>query len=242
MADAVDRQRLVIRSMLDAMAKWTCWLAVATLAACTGEPPRGTSAQSPLAQEAPPASDAPPRMRVELSGRTRDAIAEVRLGEAIAYVAPDRRLVLLSPDAERELAAEVGGAPVTDGEILVWAEPREVGAELRVLRPGADPSTLAALPGVLAPLAITSGHIALVGAANGGVAGLWVIATRPGAQPMCVTNCALRAGRPWGSEYVPPPGDGVSITIDGDRITYVDAEGTLRDATLPAAALEGDAR
>jgi len=47
-----------------------------------------------------------------------------------------------------------------------------------------------------------------------------------------VTNCALRAGRPWGDQYVPPPGDGVSITIDGGRITFVDAEGTLREATL----------
>lgn len=220
-----------------AAAQGTCLIALGALVGCTGEPPRATIAESSLERASPPAHDAPPRTRVELSGRTRDAIAEVRLGDSIAYVAPDLRLVLLSPDGERELAAEVGGSPVTDGEILVWAEPRDIGAELRVLRPGAEPSTLAALPGVLAPLAITSGHIALVGAANGGVAGLWMIATQDGAEPVCVTNCALRAGRPWGSEYVPPPGDGVSITIDGDRITYVDAEGTRRDATLPAAAL-----
>lgn len=228
--------------MLSGMANGTWAITVAAvaasaLAACTGEPPRGAHTDSPLAQDGPPGSDAPPRTRVELGSARRDAIAQVRVGDAIAYVAPDLRLVLLAPDGERELAAEIGGSPVTDGELLVWAEPRGGGAELRALRRGAAaPTTLASLPGPLAPLAITAGHVVLVGAANGGVAGLWVLAVRDGAQPVCVTNCALRAGRPWGDAHLPPPGDGGSITIDGERIRYVDAEGTLREAQLPAAA------
>ena len=220
------------------MAKWTWRITIAALASiagCTGEPTRAHT-DTALEQSGPPGSDAPPRTRVELGGARRDAIAQVQLGDAIAYVAPDRRLVLLSPRDERELAAEIGGSPVTDGELLVWAEPRGPGAELRVLRRDADaPTTLATLPGPLAPLAITGGHVVLVGAANGGVAGLWVLAVRDAAQPVCVTNCALRAGRPWGDEYVPPPADGDSITIDGARITYVDAEGALHEAQLPAA-------
>lgn len=220
------------------MAKWTWWISVAALASiggCTGEPSRAHT-ETALEQSGPPGSDAPPRTRVELGGVRRDAIAQVQLGDAIAYVAPDRRLVLLAPDGERELAAEIGGSPVTDGDVLVWAEPRGPGADLRVLHRGAHaPTTLAALPGPLAPLTITGRHVVLVGAANGGVAGLWILAVRDAAPPVCVTNCALRAGHPWGDAYVPPPGDGGSITIDGERITYVDAEGALRQAQLPAA-------
>jgi len=68
------------------MVKWTWVIALAAIAGCTGEPPpREATVVAPLVEAAPPGSDAPPRTTVELGGRSREAIAEVRLGDSIAY-------------------------------------------------------------------------------------------------------------------------------------------------------------
>ena len=60
--------------------------------------------------------------------------------------------------------------------------------------------------GLLAPHA--DGSVLMVGAQNGGVAGIWRV--DPGAShARCITNCELRTGQAlhdWKGRFVPPPG------------------------------------
>lgn len=219
---------------------------VALLAGCApGPSPRPTEGALEAARvelrevptDAPRGTDAPPRLEVVVhpangTAITRDALAAVRFAGGAAYVDTARRLVAIDRDgAERVLASEIAGRPVADasGARLAWTEPRDLLApELRTMRAGdGNPTTIAVAPGALTPLAfLDEGTLALVGSANGGVAGLWLAEPRGGGALVCVTNCALRAAVPWGAAYVPPPGDATSLRRDGDSVRFVAADGS----------------
>lgn len=236
-------------------------LLVLALAGCAGEPPAPGASETPLAAEVtraaevtivaqdralPEGADPAPRVTLTLTtreGRTiaREAIAAVRFAGGAAYVANGEAGPTLhaidAAGAERVLGEEVAGPPVADanGARLAWAEARDLAAPLlRTIGAGdRDPVTIARAPGAMAPLALLGdGSLALVGAANGGVAGLWIAEPRGGGALVCVTNCALRAGTPWGDAYVPPPGDPASIHREGARVSFVAADGSARTATI----------
>lgn len=196
---------------------------VALLSGCAAEPP--PAARAPLADEG---LDRPPAVDV---GDGIDAIARADLRGAVLWVDRDRALHLREGSADRVIADEVGGRPVADaqGSIAAWSEPTATGARVRVLRAGAI-ETIGESSGATSPIAVIGERVILVGSENGGVAGIW-IADRDGLG--CATNCALAAGQPWGDAFVPPPGDGASITIDGDTISYLDATGVARTARIP---------
>lgn len=193
-----------------------------------------------LPTASPEGADPLPRLEVSLrtaGGATlvREAIAAAPLARGVVWADFGRRLYLLEVDGrERLIAPQIGGRPIADpqGRRAAWSEPLEGGAaaRLRVLE-GEAPVTLAALPGPMAPVAWTERGIVLVGAAAGGVAGVWIVG--PGAgQPRCLTNCALRTAESWGDAYLPPPGDPASIRIDGRTLRYTDAEGIERETAL----------
>ncbi|AKF07953.1 hypothetical protein DB32_005102 [Sandaracinus amylolyticus] len=165
-------------------------------------------------------TDERPSVDVVLHGRVvaRRASAAVRLGEGAAYLARDGRLVVIDgAGRERSLGDDVLAPPITDGSRLVWSDAQATIFELR----DAEPVELARAPGTMAPLAILEdGSIALVGSTNGGVAGLWILDD----ELRCLTNCALRTGRAWGDDYVPPP-SGASIHRDGEHVVFVAADG-----------------
>ncbi|UJR79439.1 hypothetical protein [Sandaracinus amylolyticus] len=142
----------------------------------------------------------------------------LRLREGVAYVDRDARLVVIDGEGrEHAIGDEVLAPPITDGARLVWCDERATIFELR----DAQPIALAHAPGPMAPLAILEdGSIALVGSTNGGVAGLWLFDD----ELRCLTNCALRVGRPWGDAYTPPPA-GASIHLEGAHVVFVGADG-----------------
>jgi len=198
------------------------------LAGCAAATPEG-AAQPPAGAPliADEGLDRPPS--VELPGA--DAIARADLAGAILWVDRERTLHLRDRDGDRVIAGEIGGRPIADaqGSIAAWSEPRDPsGAIVRTLR-GGSIETIAEISGAASPIAVIDDRVILVGSENGGVAGIW-IAERD--RLICVTNCALRAGQPWGDAFVPPPADG-SIAIDGETIEYVDATGIARAARIP---------
>lgn len=187
-----------------------------------------------LPSSATEGTDARPRVEVTVGRVTREGSAAVRFAGGAAYVDAEHRLHAIdAAGRERLLGEEVLAAPVADasGSRLAWAEAHDLGApELRTLGAWhASAVTIARAPGAMAPLAfLDDGTLALVGSVNGGVAGLWLAEARGGGSLECLTNCELRAGTPWGDAYVPPPEGGASIHADGDRVTFVAADGSQR--------------
>lgn len=195
------------------------------LAGCAAEPPAREAA---LVQE--PGHDRPPSVEGPAPAGI-DAIARADLEAAILWVDRGHALHLHDARGDRVIAAEVVGPPIADaqGSIAAWSEPRDPsGAIVRTLRDGSI-ETIAELSGAASPIAILEERVILVGSENGGVAGLWIA---EGDRLACVTNCTLRAAQPWSDAFVPPPGDG-SISIDGDRISYLDARGVAQAARIP---------
>ncbi len=79
------------------------------------------------------------------------------------------------------------------------------------------------------PLFVDAEHLVVVGAAPGGVAGVWVVGhAGVDPQPRPITNAELRAGQPFGSRFVPPPAYHESMRLDGDDLVYHDGAGERR--------------
>jgi hypothetical protein len=188
--------------------------------------------------ELPGGTDTPPRFslalrdtngaRIPLESR---ALSHVTFSGGVAVLDSQRRLLVVSADGARRVLAEQAGAPPargTKGE-LFYVVQEDAGAEVRVLTGGVDRVLASGLAsaGLLAPQA--DGTVLFVGAANGGVAGLWridVVGSR------CLTNCDLRTGEPWGDRFVPPPGEAAAIEIIGTRVEWQAFDGKRHAAPL----------
>jgi len=167
-----------------------------------------------LPYDPPPGSDAVPTwsLAFEHADGSRTEIAEratayAPFRDGVALTTPERRLLLISPDGSRRtLAASVSSSPTRgpSGELLYVALYGAV-AELHRLSEAGDDRVIArelSSAGLLAPHA--DGSVLMVGAQNGGVAGIWRV--DPGAShARCITNCELKAGQDW-KNFVPPPG------------------------------------
>jgi hypothetical protein len=204
------------------------------------ETARPTSAEAPeliatpLAIEAPPQSDAAPQwaLAFEYQDGRRVALEERALAFSpfrggVALIDVSRRLLLISPDGSRRtLSSTSVTTPVLgpSGELYYAARYGTVVELHRLSEAGRDDVIARELSsiGLLAPQADAS--VLMVGARNGGVAGIWRVA--PGAnEAQCATNCELKTGEPWGDRFVPPPGTRDELesayraaqTIDGDQ-------------------------
>lgn len=125
-----------------------------------------------------------------------------RFRDGAALVDSEGRLYQVWPFERRMLAAEVS-AIASDGERLVYVAQNHDGLSLRV-HDGASERVLARGLASAGVLKIEAERILFVGAANGGVAGVWQ-ASAIGGEAHCITNCDLRTGEPWGDAFVPPP-------------------------------------
>ena len=127
-----------------------------------------------------------------------------RFRDGAALVDPERRLYQVWPLERRMLATNVS-ALASDGERLVYVRDGGDGLSIR-LHDGASERVLARGLASAGVLKLEAERVLFVGAANGGVAGIWQASVH-GAEASCVTNCDLRAGQPWGDAFVPPPTD-----------------------------------
>lgn len=189
------------------------------------------------ASQGPPGSDFVPRRRVALQmpdGSTRaidrEAIAFVPAWRGgAALVDPEGRLYEVgSQGALRMLAASAAGELAVAGGLLVYAS---TAGELRV-HDGREERTIASALASIGALRVVEGRVLFVGAVNGGVAGVWH-APLDGSGARCLTNCDLRTGTDWGSRYVPLPALSESLTLDGDRVAWIDADGAQHRAVVP---------
>lgn len=224
-------------------------MSLAALAACTPTP-TGSSASVTGApavvvretvSETPEGGDLPDSVllaRVDEEGTLHPI-------EGLAYdgVAFQGGALVLRPDHTLEMVREGSGsvidrdvvfAPVVsaDGEHAAWAASRTLDAQVLVVvdREGRRADAVQGLASIGAVSFDPATHgarrrVAFVGAINGGIAGVWA-ARADGSATRCLTNCALRAGQPLGSDHEPLPDE--LVRFDGDAITYRSAGRTVR--------------
>lgn len=192
-----------------------------------------------IAPDQPPGPDEPPR--VELAQLKEDgsmtplsgqylAAEEFRRGAAAVTVA--RELHLVHPDGSHSvLARETDGLPARDVDgSLVFAARFGETVEIHRLNPDGKNRRLATFGGTATQLTPqTDGTVFFVGAASGGVAGLWVVDS---GAARCVTNCNLRAGKQWGDAYQTPPRDLTTLQVSEDRVQWSTADGKTESASL----------
>jgi len=195
-------------------------------------PPAGVTAID--STSAPPeGSDGEPR--VTLASRKSDGSLAALGGEylhavsfrrGMAAVTVARELELVRPDGSRSvLARELDGLPsaAADGSLVYAARSAEF-VELYRLTAAGSIDRVASFRGTATRLAPQSdGSIVFTGAVHGGVVGVW-IADDGGTR--CLTNCALRAGEPWGDGYRAPPGDVDKVRISGATVQWQAADGS----------------
>lgn len=194
------------------------WLFVLIIVACSSarvdqrqssalsEPPRLVA----LAEAPDTVGDEAPRTRVGfVDGQgnitEHDQGAQLfveRFRDGAALVDSERRLYQVWRFERRMLAANVS-ALASDGEHLVYVTQNPDGLSIR-LHDGASERVLARGLASAGVLKIEAERVLFVGAANGGVAGVWQVSFN-GNEAHCATNCDLRTGEPWGDAFVPPP-------------------------------------
>lgn len=175
---------------------------------------------TPLANEAPPQSDAVPlwSLAFQYANGTRTPIEErarayTPFRDGVALIDTQRRLLLISPDGSRRtLSSTTATTPVLgpSGELYYTARYGTVVELHRLSSEGRDAVIARELSSIalLAPQA--DGSVLITGARNGGFAGIWRVA--PGADSAsCATNCELRTGQPWQGRFVPPPGTAAEL-------------------------------
>jgi hypothetical protein len=136
------------------------------------------------------------------------AIAAVAWGEAAVVLDEHRVLWRVAPRAGPErIAGDVVAPPVvSDGRVLAYVvEVGDAGVAVRLREVNGRERNVGTALGAAGLLRFERGRLLFVGARPGGVAGVWSIDLAPGLAAECHTNCELRAGRPWGDAFVPPP-------------------------------------
>lgn len=191
---------------------------------------------TPIAIEAPPQSDAVPLWSLAFvyEDGTRVPVDERAIGytafrDGAALINRERELLLISPDgARRTLATRSATTPVRGaaGELYYVALYGAV-AELHRLSEAGDDRVIArelSNVALIAPQADTS--VLLVGARNGGVAGMWRVA-QGSTRARCLTNCELTTGEGWQEgkdRFVPPPGTVVELEAAYRTLLTTDSE------------------
>jgi hypothetical protein len=233
------------------MRKTLPFLSLAVLAGCAPTPP-GVGSQALAAEavvvrdtieEVPEGGDLPDTVLLAhvadrgvprpIEGRAFDGVAFQ--GGALVLRTDHRLEMVRDGAAPSVIDAEAVFSPVvsSDGEHAAWASVRGLEQALVVIdRAGRRTEAAQGLAsiGALSFDPATHGgarRIAFVGAVNGGIAGLWV-ARADGSATRCLTNCALRAGQPLGSDHEPLPDE--LVRFEGDAITYRTGDRTVRVA------------
>lgn len=231
------------------MRKTPLFLSFAALAGCAPTP---ASVSSPAlageavvvretVEEVPEGGDLPDT--VLLAHVDEEGVARPIEGRAFDGVAFQGGALVLRTDHRLEMVREGAAPSVIDGEAVfspvvsadaehaAWASVRGLEQALVVIdREGgrAEAAQGLASIGALSFDPATHGgarRIAFVGAVNGGIAGVWV-ARADGSATRCLTNCALRAGQPLGSDHEPLPDE--LVRFEGDAITYRTGDRTVR--------------
>jgi len=153
-------------------------------------------------------------------------VAAVAWGGEAAVVDRHHEIWLVSDDGTRQrLGRGVMGPPAVsdDGSIIAYAEVHDLVAEVRTRRAPRG------MPRVVASDVQSAGafrfspegdHLLFVGSRPGGVAGVFVAELRRGGHERCLTNCALRAGRPWGDAFIPLPPSPESLEISDAEVSW----------------------
>lgn len=151
---------------------------------------------------------------------------------AVVYV--DRGLHLWREGEDQPWAEGVPAAPAVspDGSALAYVVAHEgaegTHAEVHVRTASADRVVDRSLLAFGALRFSPDGGVLLgVGSVNGGVAGVHAIDLGSGAR-VCLSNCELRVGQPWGDAFVPPPGDPTALRFEGDELVYDTPAGLAR--------------
>lgn len=164
--------------------------------------------------------DQTPRRRVGFRGPDGSleplelaAIAFVpRFAGGAAIVDADHRVYHVRPGGDRRMLADHASGELAvsdDGRSLAYVVVRDVLGELRV-HDGTREQTIASGLASIGMLRVLDDQIAFVGAANGGIAGVWT-APLDGTGARCITNCDLRTGTDWLPRFVPPPSDAEAL-------------------------------
>jgi len=187
----------------------------------------------------PPAGGDGPA-RVEIGWRGPDgAVQPVRLarpataflawGQAAVAVDDERTLWLARDEAPPErIGRDATGALTTssDATLLAWVTQPTVLGEIRVREASGAERTIARELQSAGSLRFSPDGASVLfrGARLGGVAGLFV-ADVGDARVRCLSNCELRAGRPWGDRFVAGPGSADELVFDGDRVSWLAPDG-----------------
>lgn len=147
------------------------------------------------------------RQAIDVGGAIVDAI-EWRGGAAVRTA--DGRLFAVRVDGSSTLLANgAAGALATsdDGVLLAWARELPDGlGEVHVNDGRRDVVVARDLQSAGTFRFSADGRVlGFVGAAPGGVAGVWAVSIDPIEPPRQLTNAGLRAGRSWGTAFQPPP-------------------------------------
>jgi hypothetical protein len=125
--------------------------------------------------------------------------------DGAALIDAQGRLYQVWPDGRRRMLAANVGAIASDGERLVFVVEDNLEAVIR-LHDGNQAVHVAGGLASAGMMRLDPEHVVFVGAAPGGVAGVWTAAL-DGSGAQCVTNCTLRTGEPWLDDFIPPPTD-----------------------------------
>lgn len=222
------------------MRRWPILALVAACAPGAGEPaassgalvgPAAATAEIVLEpiRSAPAGGDGPTihrLVRVSADGSRSElsasVVAAVPVPGGVLAVDADRTLLRFddrAPGAPERIGQDVVGTPAADGSRVAWASGGPT-VDLHVRGTGAPPIDHTGLGTAGALRFSPDGRwLVFVGAAPGGVAGVMSVELRGGAL-RCLTGCQLRAGRPWGDAFVPPPRSAAAMRFDGDVMRW----------------------
>jgi hypothetical protein len=169
-------------------------------------------------------------------------VGGVPFGDAALLLDGERALSLGRGTGERTpLDTDVAFVPVVapEGDSYVYATSEDGSrfALVRVTDDGTRVTLAEGLASIGAVHFVDEARFVFAGGRSGGVAGLWMASAREPSLAICLTNCALHTGQPWGDAFVPLPADLERVSLDADVVSYVDAAGVARRVPL-----EGSAR
>lgn len=158
-----------------------------------------------------------------------DAVEAALLDGAVAWVdlegtllvADGPRIITIDQDVHGELAVD------PSGQLLAYAlRPGErAGVWLASVEGGAPRHVTPGLAVADRPLFVGGEQLVVVGSRPGGIAGVWTVRYRDAAaQPVSITNGALRVGTPLGPTFVPPPAYHASMRVESGVLVYDDGE------------------
>ncbi len=195
---------------------------------------------------APAGGDGAPLVELRVTSESGDehlfapVLGGIAFGDGALVLDAERGLSLGdSTGHETRLDTDVSFVPVVSpgGDHFVYAR-SEDGASFALVSRSANARAVLAegLASIGAVHFVDVARFVFVGGRSGGVAGLFFASTASSDLAVCLTNCELRTGQPWGDAFAPTPADLRTLALDGDVLSYEDASGTPRRVTIPAGA------